>query len=1044
MANYITHCWRLSAIFVFVVTASVATSAPAVHTFLSPSNTPPYSNKNELDVNLAALIESLALKATIPSSKDVPVPSGPMFELGLNLFYTKTLSANGDVPCVSCHHPKLGGGDGLSLPVGVDAVNPELLGIGRTHDGNTLVDSRADGSPNVPRNASTIFNIQLLKKAAFWDGRVEIIQDDVQTPGVSMLRTPDSRMNLPDSSVADDFIQAQAKFPITAIHEMFGHGPDKRKTNNAKRQQVLAGFLEVDDTGRDNPWLPLFQTAFDDSSTDPEHVITIDRISTALAFFQRSMWFVENPWFEYLAGNSEALSDEAKRGAMLFFSKPSNGGYSCNGCHSGSAFTDEQFHNIAMPQIGRGKDTDGNDHGRLLHTFNVHDKYAFRTPILLNIDVTGPYGHSGAFHSLADVIKHHMAPEASVVEFDYSLSHLPQFAGVKVNQERNKTLSYRVLKQFIDNKDSSKLQTGLVEEKDVNALVAFLKSLTDPCINSSDCLKPWSPVSSKQEQTFNLLRPEFSASQINSVSNLNLAQEPENSASDEQVRAIDDKEKALNAWFIDASIDSGLRYELPQAEFTDEYHLMGGGVAVDDINKDGWPDVFISHAMQPGKLFINNQKGGFTDETSRLLGDLSGRQLGALFIDYDADGRKDLLLVGDDIFEGYFRVFNQLPSGKFASFTKGGINFSRFTHSLSAGDFDKDGDLDLFASHWGDTRTKNRKGYLWENTGKGRYQDVSSRLPDVRPSPLYPNLDVNFTPIFTDIDMDNDLDLLIAADYETSQVMVNEEGIFKDKTHSVISDENGMGAAVGDFDNDGDFDWFVTAISNPIEEKTYIGGDSGNRLYQNNGTGVFTDVTDVAGVREGYWGWGACFADFNNDGWLDIFHTNGMRTGTIAEESQVGQFYDDPSRLFINNRDGTFTQKSRQLGLTHTAQGRGVSCTDFDGNGTIDILIANNGAAPTYYKNTLKNANHFLTVKLVAGQQNPDAIGAKLWLKTASLNQVRELRLGSNYLSNDFMTAHFGIPQNDVVDYLEILWPDGHRQRLTKFPLDKVLTVRRQ
>ena len=156
---------------------------------------------------------------------------------------------------------------------------------------------------------------------------------------------------------------------------------------------------------------------------------------------------------------------------------------------------------------------------------------------------------------------------------------------------------------------------------------------------------------------------------------------------------------------------------------------MGGGVAVDDINKDGWPDVFISHAMQSGKLFINNQTGGFTDVTSSLIGGLSGRQLGALFIDYDADGRKDLLLVGDDIFEYYFTVFNQLPSGKFSSFTDAGIRFSRFTHSLSAGDFDQDGDLDLFASHWGDVRTKHRQGYLWENNGMGLFKDVSSLLP---------------------------------------------------------------------------------------------------------------------------------------------------------------------------------------------------------------------------------------------------------------------------------------------------------------------------
>ena len=543
MANYISRSWRLSVILVFV--ACLVTFAHATTSPFSPTITPTSLNENELDVNLLALIDELALKATLSSDEGVPEPSGSMFELGLNLFYTKTLSANGDVACVSCHHPKLGGGDGLSLPVGVNAVSPELLGLGRTHDGNRLVDSRADGTPNVPRNASTIFNIQLLKKAAFWDGRVEIIQDATQTVGVATLRTPDSSMNLADTSVESDFIRAQAKFPITAIHEMFGHGSGKRKTNNDKRAQVLAGFLGADETGKSNSWLPLFQLAFDDHRSDPQQVITIDRISTALAFFQRSMWFIDNSWFEYLGGNHNALSDEAKRGAILFFSEPTQGGYGCNRCHNGSSFTDEKFHNIAMPQIGRGKDTDGNDHGRLLHTFNIHDKYAFRTPILLNVEVTGPYGHSGAFNSLPDIIKHHMEPEASVIEFDYSLSQLPQFAGLKVDEERNKTLSYRVLSEFIDNKQSSKLHTGKIEEKDIHALAAFLRSLTDPCVKSSSCLSRWSPAPGKQHQLYNLLEPRFSSSQNGKMSDLTYVNKTKNITHELHSKAMQDKEKTI-------------------------------------------------------------------------------------------------------------------------------------------------------------------------------------------------------------------------------------------------------------------------------------------------------------------------------------------------------------------------------------------------------------------------------------------------------------------------------------------------------------------
>ena len=126
-----------------------------------------------------------------------------------------------------------------------------------------------------------------------------------------------------------------------------------------------------------------------------------------------------------------------------------------------------------------------------------------------------------------------------------------------------------------------------------------------------------------------------------------------------------------------------------------------------------------------------------------------------------------------------------------------------------------------------------------------------------------------------DIDADGDLDLLIAADFETSQVFRNEgDGTFTMTTdRTVITDDSGMGSSIGDYDNDGDLDWFLTAI---YQEPTVPGGYTGNRLYRNEGGGVFSDATDEAGVRDGGWGWGSCMEDFDNDGDLDIFHTNGF------------------------------------------------------------------------------------------------------------------------------------------------------------------------
>ena len=156
---------------------------------------------------------------------------------------------------------------------------------------------------------------------------------------------------------------------------------------------------------------------------------------------------------------------------------------------------------------------------------------------------------------------------------------------------------------------------------------------------------------------------------------------------------------------------------------------------------------------------------------------------------------------------------------------------------------------------------------------------------------------------------------------------------FRDATNNgVIIDRNGMGAAVGDVDNDGDLDWFVTGIFGSNETV-------GNRLYLNDGTGTLEDATVGAGVEDGGWGWGACFADFNLDGRLDIFHTNGW------ESNPIDDFENDRSRLFIAQaRAGSSSPtRPRPRGMTDTEQGRGVVCADFDEDGDVDIFMTNRG-----------------------------------------------------------------------------------------------------
>jgi cytochrome c peroxidase len=989
-----------------------------------------------LDAQLSIIIEQLGLAQSPLVSSGAPEASGELFELGKELFFSRSLSKEFDVACASCHHPLLAGGDGLSLSVGVDAIDPFLLGPGRTHNGIRLTDIRADGGPNVPRNAPTTFNIEFYDRTLFWDGRIEVLDSSQVSHGAGQaIRTPDSLFKLADPEAGNNLSEAQAKFPLTSNNEMFGHGPGQILTNGLKRWLILQRLRDAGLSQGDLPrseWLQRFQLAFDDSSDNAANVITIDRIAQALSVYQRSQILIDNPWFKYVAGELDVISEEAKAGAVLFYSDIEQGGYACASCHQSNTFTDEDFHNLAIPQFGRGKNLLSFDIGRLSVTNAGSDKYRFRTPSLLNAEITGPWGHSGAYSNLQGIIRHHLDIEQAVASYDYSLTALSQFEYVPNKVSRYQDLTQRALTVLKSSEAWLEPSAEGVNELHLIQLELFLKTLTDPCAKDHECLATWIPKDETQDPDNMRLLAKFGSFE----DQINTHEEEEEDGGD---GGSDD----LDTLFTDITDSAGLNYELPVSDLIDEIHLVTGGVSVADYDDDGWLDFFVSHSLQPGKLFRNLGNGSFA-ETTQILGPLNNRQLGSLFIDADEDGDMDLLLSEDVEDEGFSRLLINNGSAFTNSIAKSGISFSRFAHSFSMGDYDSDGDLDLYAAHWGGPKDDVNPGYLWQKQDSGLFVDSSQVLPPVPASPVagIGNADVQFTANFADIDGDHDSDILLSGDFETSQVLINNSAVFQDVTTSEISDENGMGGSVGDYDNDGDLDWFVTSIWNPLDSKGYTGGETGNRLYNNNGSGIFTDKTDQAGVREGYWGWGSCFADFNNDGWLDIFHTNGMTDGRSITETSFPQFLDDPNRLFINNKDGSFSERSAELGIQHTAHGRGISCFDFDKDGDVDILIANNGLAPSLYRNNSAVIDGgYLSVQLVGEQKNKQAVGAKIWLESGDLNQYRELRLGSNYMSNDPVIAHFGLANMATVDKLTIRWPDGTLQVINDVAINQHLIL---
>jgi len=445
------------------------------------------SNAAHLDQELRELIAANNLTGNPAAGRNLPSITDPLAQLGMKLFFSKALGGQEDSACASCHHPALGGGDGLSLSIGVDAEFPDLLGPGRRH---SSAGAGYDGGPTVPRNAPTTFNVGLWDHVMFHDGRIESLGkmrgsngDDGQG-----IRTPDSRFGQADPN-AVNLVQAQALFPVTSREEMRGDlRPD---LDHEGLRDELASRLALQ--GIPNTWLELFQEAFQ-STAHPQELISFHNISLAIGEYERSQVFVNNPWRAYVEGDDSAIPEAGKRGAILFFTEAKDGGAGCVACHSGDFFTDEQFHVVAMPQIGRGKgdgESGDDDFGRYRETGLETDRYAFRTPSLLNVSVTGPWSHTGAYISLEEVVKHHLDPAAAIDEYDFMLTDLDP--GTQGEHADSHTRAALAKLEYMQQQGVSRLVPTQLGDGDIQDLVEFLALLTDPCINDRTCIDRWIP-----------------------------------------------------------------------------------------------------------------------------------------------------------------------------------------------------------------------------------------------------------------------------------------------------------------------------------------------------------------------------------------------------------------------------------------------------------------------------------------------------------------------------------------------------------------------
>lgn len=353
-----------------------------------------------LDTELRQLLKEHNIKPLV-MKRDL---SSPMFKLGAKLFVDNRLSGNNNISCKTCHHPMMGTSDNLPLPIGEGGV-----GEGR---------SRSMGTGEViSRNAPHLFNSGLSNKEfSFWDGRVSF------DPKTKTFQTPEPTINgsnpaKPEiAKVLSSALAAQAMFPPLSHDEMRGKAGSNEIAD--AKTNLEAWELLTERITSDQQYMSLFKKALPGITKDK---INFGHIGEALAHFQSNKFAVVNtPFDRYVAGDNSALSEAAKRGAILFYSKGK-----CVECHSGNNFTDDKFHNIAFPQVGPGKEEGGNDKGLFMVTGKDEDLYKFKTPGLRNIALSAPYGHSGSLKTLFRVVQHYQHPMRSNHHYDGGYRNLP-------------------------------------------------------------------------------------------------------------------------------------------------------------------------------------------------------------------------------------------------------------------------------------------------------------------------------------------------------------------------------------------------------------------------------------------------------------------------------------------------------------------------------------------------------------------------------------------------------------------------------------------
>ena len=482
---------------------------------------------------------------------------------------------------------------------------------------------------------------------------------------------------------------------------------------------------------------------------------------------------------------------------------------------------------------------------------------------------------------------------------------------------------------------------------------------------------------------------------------------------------------------LDGTVDmiDLLTYALPT--FTDvtdaagivqDHHAVAdyfaSGIAWGDADNDGFLDLYVTDSDGPNHLFRNQGDGTFalSPFSSQVELPITGSS-GANFVDYDNDGWLDLFVLNS----GANTLFHNDSGTGFSDVTNvSGLGNTKKGQSGAWGDPDLDGDLDLYVVNWGEPGTFEDVMYL--NNGDGTFTDITTDLgPQINRA--------GFAASFVDYDNDGLLDLYVVNDKQVKNVLWRNLGsgcsswCFDDVSQATGSDTAvfGMGLATGDYDWDGDLDFYFTHIGPMV-------------LLQNQtaqGMAVFTHQGPAAGVDFNCIGWGAVFFDYDNDGWLDL----GL--ATMDNDPNVS------NRLYRNRADGTFDDVSYACGVANMGASIGISYADYDRDGQVDLAVGNMGQGYVLYRNSGKGGvgHNWMSFELTgSGPIHRHAVGARVIVTTASKTMMQELKLGSSMGATNQLALHFGLGQ-EVPISVNVIWPDGTMQAVASPVLNAYQTV---